>query len=492
MGQTSSFEGATVTPDDARYPTLIRGFNLRWVGSPRYVAVCGSTEQVASAVRKALETRLRLTVRGGGHCYEDFVSCNKGGVILDLSGMTEVYRDTDGTFCVEGGATLWNVYERLAKLYGLTLPGGSCYSVGVGGHVPAGGYGLLSRLYGLTVDYLYAVEVVCVDRNGSVQTVKVSLDSTDPDERLLLWAHTGGGGGNFGVITRFWFRDLPAAPELAVIDSQAWNWGDLQEDHFVRLVSAYGEWMVSNSDPGGSFDGLFALLHLNQNAGATPQIVLTAQSIGAKDDALREFFEAITRGLPASGHPTAPAGHHQLVPPSATGQVLPWLFAAQTLNGSGPNRRGKYKSAYMNGNFPPKQLEALWRGLHAPTSSEGSQCLVQIDSYGGRINAIPSDQTAVAQRSSVMKLQFQAYWTNEADDSQNLSWIRGLYDEMYGPEGPLPDGLMDGCYVGYPDVDLSKWQHLYYKGHYETLQRAKKRWDPLNVFHHRQSIELPS
>lgn len=487
-----SFEGSIVTPDDPRYPTLIRGFNLRWVGSPSCIAVCGSTEQVVAEVQKAFAAKLRLTVRGGGHCYEDFVSCNDGGVIIDLSGMTEVYQDIDGTFCVEGGATLWNVYERLAKLYGLTLPGGSCYSVGAGGHVPAGGYGLLSRQYGLTVDYLYAVEVVCIDESGNVQTVKVTLDSAGPDERLLLWANSGGGGGNFGVITRFWFRDLPPAPEMALIESLAWDWSDIGQDDFVQLVSAYGGWLEANSNPGGEYDGLFTLLHLNQNAGAGAQIVLTAQLIGSEDDALREFLATVTEGLPPSRHATAPSGHFQLVPPSATGQVLPWLFAAQTFNGSGPNRRGKYKSAYMNRNFPPAQLEALWRGLSAPTTSAGSQCLVQVDSYGGRINAVPPDRTAVAQRSSVMKLQYQAYWTDEVDDEQNLSWIRALYDDVYGPDGPVPDGVMDGCYVGYPDVDLRDWQHLYFKDNYEQLQHAKQRWDPLNVFNHQQSIELPS
>ncbi|MDQ3850817.1 MAG: BBE domain-containing protein, partial [Actinomycetota bacterium] len=79
-----------------------------------------------------------------------------------------------------------------------------------------------------------------------------------------------------------------------------------------------------------------------------------------------------------------------------------------------------------------------------------------------------------------------------ADDDANLDWIRGFYDAMYGPRGPVPDQRTDGCYVNYPDVDLVDWQHLYYKEDYAELQRAKARWDPRNVFHHRQSIELPA
>jgi FAD/FMN-containing dehydrogenase len=68
-----------VGPDDPRYPTLVRGFNLRWVGAPRYVELCAGPEQVRSAVQRAVDDGLRITVRSGGHCYEDFVSGNDGG-----------------------------------------------------------------------------------------------------------------------------------------------------------------------------------------------------------------------------------------------------------------------------------------------------------------------------------------------------------------------------------------------------------------------------
>src|SRR6476619_5428225 len=101
------FLGDFVYPDDSRYPTLVRGFNLRWVGAPSYVALCGDTDQVVKAVQKALDEGHRITFRGGGHCYENFVCENRGGVIIDLSPMGDVYLDPqNGWYCVEGGATL--------------------------------------------------------------------------------------------------------------------------------------------------------------------------------------------------------------------------------------------------------------------------------------------------------------------------------------------------------------------------------------------------
>ncbi|WP_420708863.1 BBE domain-containing protein [Streptomyces sp. NRRL S-378] len=106
----------------------------------------------------------------------------------------------------------------------MTLPGGVCHSVGAGGHVSGGGYGLLSRDFGLVVDHLYAVEVVVPGAGGRPRTVVATREPGDP-HRELWWAHTGGGGGNFGLITRYWFRtpgtehapperQLPARHEL--------------------------------------------------------------------------------------------------------------------------------------------------------------------------------------------------------------------------------------------------------------------------------------
>src|SRR6185437_15568798 len=86
-----------------------------------------------------------------------------------------------------------------------TIPAGMCPTVGIGGHCTGGGYGFLSRQHGAVVDHLEAVEVVVVDRSGTARTVRASRDPADPDHDLW-WACAGGGGGNFGIVTRFWFR----------------------------------------------------------------------------------------------------------------------------------------------------------------------------------------------------------------------------------------------------------------------------------------------
>ncbi len=496
-GDDSDFPGARVTPDDPRYPALVRGFNQRWVGRPRFVQVVGDAQQVVAIVQRCVDEKLRLTVRSGGHCYEGWVSENDG-VIVDVSSLRAAGWDAaNGWYYLDSGCTNWDLYNQLYRQYGVTLPAGSCYSVGAGGHICGGGYGLLSRLHGLTVDWLYGVEVVCVDEDGRARLVRATRDSTEAREADLLWGHTGGGGGNFGVITRYLFRELPAAPSEAWLASFSWEWAELEKhpDQFSRIVDNYGRFFAEHSGVESPDASLFALLHLTRKA--SEQVTVTVQNAGGDRAPLDAFTEAMQEGLDTSRvrivAPRVAVGWHHFVARTTAARRMPWLEATQTLNGSGPNQRGKYKSAYMKQPFPAAQVETIFKWLTVESAElpANPQALLQVDSYGCRINAVSPDATAVPQRSSILKLQYQTYWAEPRDDQANLDWINGFYLEMYGRRGPWPDATMDGCYVNYCDSDLEDWQHLYYQGNYPRLQRVKQQWDPRNVFHHGQSIELP-
>lgn len=491
------FPGATVTPDDPRYPTLIRGFNQRWVGRPRAVEVVGDAEQIVKVVQRCVDEDVRVTVRSGGHCYEGWVSLTEG-VIIDVSSLHAAgYDSENGWFYLESGCTNWDLYNQLYRQYGVTLPAGSCYSVGAGGHICGGGYGLLSRLQGLTVDWLYGVEVVCVDENRRARLVRATRDSADPAERDLFWAHTGGGGGNFGVITRYLFKELPPGPSEAWLASLSWEWSDLEAhpDQLFQLIANYGRFFEENGAVGSPYSSLFALFHLTRKAAG--QVTLTVQNAGPDRGPLDAFVAAMHQGLDTrkvkTVAPRVAVGWHHFVARTTDARSMPWLEATQTLNGSGANQRGKYKSAYMKRAFPESQYETIWKWLTVESDPypANPQALLQVDSYGCQINAAAADSTAVPQRSSILKLQYQTYWTEPSEDEANLAWIRGFYDEMYGPRGPWPDNTFDGCYVNYCDSDLVDWAYLYYKENYPRLQQAKARWDPHDVFHHGQSVQLP-
>jgi len=487
--------GRRVEPHDPLYPTLATGFNQRFVGAPRYVQVCATAEQVREAVQAARthEPPLRITVRSGGHCYEGFVTSGNAGVIIDISPLNRVYQQ-EGEYCVEAGCALWTVYNTLAREYGVTLPAGSCYSVGAGGHILGGGYGLLAREYGLTVDWLSAVELVRVRADNTVEIIRVGRDSTG-EEADIFWGHLGGGGGNFGIVTRYFFQQLPPTPASAFLATMAWDWPATPAERlafkpvFTAIVEQYGRFFAAHSAPDSPYRQLFALLHLNHYQ--VGQLTLTVQYTGMQTELVDHFLAEMAA---AGGEPVAQrvmSGPYPPVPHTESGRRMPWLEATQTLNGSGANQRGKYKSAYMRKPFPARQLEVLWHylgELPCPTS----QALVQVDSYGGVVNQVAPAATAVPQRSSILKLQYQLYWPDAAQDTECLTWLWELYEAMYGPHGPSPDDVLDGCYVNYPDVDLANWQYLYYKDNYARLQRSKRAADPLNVFHHAQAIELPA
>jgi hypothetical protein len=489
----SMFPPTEITPTDPRYQAKVMGFNQRFVGAPKYIQICGATDQVLKTVQRAVDENLRITIRGGGHCYEGFASDNPGGVIIDLSSMRKVYRDpdTNGAFCVEGGCTLWNVYTQLYDEYGVTIPAGSCYSIGVGGHVCGGGYGLLSRKHGLTVDHLYAIEVVCVDANDRASVVKAFWNDPDVKRRKLFWGHTGGGGGNFGVITRYWFSpSIPQAPETAYLSSVAWDWSSVSEGAFATLLSNYGQFFSSRSgvdDPYRDLSSVLSLPHVSAH-----QIVLTTQFVGNDVRLLEDFIAFISKGVGAPRPALHPLGCHPVIRQSDPYRLMPWIQAMQTLNEAGPNRRGKYKSAYMKAPFPERQITAIWRAL-TDHNYQNPQARLQVDSYGCQINAVSPSSTAVAHRSSIMKLQYQTYWTDPRLDVCHLDWIRRFYTDVYADTdgAPRPNSVTDGCYVNYCDMDLIDWPTLYYKENYSDLAAVKALWDPSNKFHHAQSIRLP-
>lgn len=203
-------------------------------------------------------------------------------------------------------------------------------------------------------------------------------------------------------------------------------------------------------------------------------MVLTGHHTGSNRDRMVEMIEAVEAGLPEPQKATLTVGPHNTSQHPTAGRTLPWLYAMQTYNGVAANEYSTYKSAYMRKPFPDDQIEIMYEHLANP-AHPNSNALIQVEPYGGQINAVDPAATAIAQRSSIMLLQYQTYWTDPADEDVNLEWIRSFYTAMYGEDGPLPDDVMDGCFVNYCDADLNDWPTLYYKENYPRLQRVKAR-----------------
>jgi hypothetical protein len=494
---------------DTRFPSFLQGFNKRWAaGNCQAVYLCFDTAGTAAALEDAIQLYGgNVKIKSGGHCYEDFVFNGDTGAIIDVTPMSGYGYDPVRGYYLESGGTNWSAFQGLFRDYGVVLPAGSCYSVGLGGHICGGGYGLLSRLNGLTVDWLTGVEVVVKDQAGlPAYPLYVSQDSPDPDQNGLYWAHCGGGGGNFGVITKYYFKDLPKAPQLALLTAVAFSWSDLTPEILGNLLNWFAE-LAQQTDNWRQF-GIFALNHQ-----VTGEIHLTIQTVitdGEEEQAIREQYVdpllASLRNISSYRLMSRPGLAHHGYLFQNTMETLVYTFyeAVQNLNGSGSNQRGKYKSAYMRKPFPADQVAAIYQWLNTvPTGldpSDMAQSLLQVDTYGGRINQVGPADTAIPQRSSILKLQYQTYWTEVSNDDDHLSWMRGFYSNVYQRTGGIPDpqqdvtNNVDGCYYNYPDVDLNLYGsketalRLYFGDNLARLRAVKQRWDPNNYFNSSQSI----
>src|SRR5581483_2954735 len=303
-----------ITRTDPRFDALKGGHNLRFPPTEAEAAdrilLCSSAEETADALRQVVGAGLRPTVRSGGHCYEGFVSSNPHGAIIDLSLHDSVSRDEkDGAYCVAPGAVLGDVYLSLYKRYNLTLPAGSCFRVGAGGHISGGGYGLLSRLHGLTSDWLTAVDILTVDAHGKVALRHVSKEH-DPD---LFRACRGAGGGNFGVITAFYFDKLPQAPKEVVEAGLSFDWTTMTEDRFVTILTTYGHyWETRGKDR--DTHGLFSILDVSHSSSKRFGLSLQfCNPDGTCDDlsVVNEFLSFFSPCKPSFGTP-APVGERAI------------------------------------------------------------------------------------------------------------------------------------------------------------------------------------
>ncbi|MCM3263340.1 MULTISPECIES: FAD-dependent oxidoreductase [Streptomyces] len=509
--------GDTIRPGDPRYEMLTTGNNKRFVAAPDYVRMIRSTEDAEQAVREAVRSGRRVSVRSGGHTFADLVCNPDVDVILDLSEMTEVRYDASRrAFAVQPGVRLLTLYEALYKGWGVTIPGGMCYSVGAGGHVAGGGYGLLSRAHGLVVDHLYAVEVVVVDRDRTVRTVVATREPDDP-HRDLWWAHTGGGGGTFGLVTRYWFRspdatgDTPSRqlmrpPSTVLVSALSFPWQDLDERRFSRLLKNFGAWHEQHSAPDAPETAIGTVFNVCHRAHGTLDLFVQAdaEAPGA-DRMLDDYLTALTAGTGLrTTAMTRASGDLPAMPQLAAPRRMPWLDATRLVGTSNPTithpaLRGAHKSAYMRRTFTDRHTAVLYRHL---TSEEyaNPDTMVVLFSFGGRVNAVRPEDTAASQRASVFKMLFQTFWPDPSGDAAGLGWARAVYEDFLADTHgvPVPGEQYEGCYINYPDTDLKDparnrsgvpWQTLYYQGNHDRLRRIKRDWDPTGFFHHSLSVD---
>jgi aclacinomycin oxidase len=498
---TTQIDSTKIGPDDPRYVAVVeKRFNKRFIARPDYVTLVSSADQVIAAVEEAMREGQRLVVTSGGHCLEGFVSDPDVRAIIDVSPMKRIYYDDERrAVAVEAGATVGETFRTLFDMWGVVIPLGEYPEIGMGGHVVGGAFGFLCRQLGLAADYLYAVEVITVDGGGRASRVVATREPTDPNHDLW-WAHTGAGGGNFGVVTRYWFRSpnasgddaarlLPRAPDSITTFKAEWNWSDVDQPAFLRLVRNHGIWCERNSAADSPNASLWTLLELHR----------------------KQFGKIIVRGVSTAGAAAERQWNEQLaalggglIPPTGRASArmswlefalnpLPDLFAAPPEGVS-----VKVKDALLKKRFTDAQAAIAYNHL-TRTDHDVMGGMLGLATYGGRINTVASDATASAQRGSILDVACTTGWLDARDESKNLAWVQSFYRDLFADTGgvPVPGDAYDGAFINHPDTDLADpalntsgvpWHTLYYNENYLRLQRIKAQWDPANMFRHALSI----
>jgi len=496
--------GALITPQDARYQELLRrNFNRRFEGKPEYVRLVGSADQTVQAVQEAVDRKLRVVARSGGCCLEGFVADPAVQVVIDTSLMSDVHYDVRfGAFAVEPGVTLGELYRKLFLGWGVLLPAGQSPYIGVGGQVMGGGHSFVSREHGLTVDHLYGAELVVVDESGTARRVVATREPSDPN-RELWWALAGAGGGNFGIVTRYWFRSpdasdalapLPQAPETVVSFKAEWNWGELNERAFKQLIANYCDWCVAHAAPASPFAKLYSVLTLGRpRCGGKIELHGMVTAGSESERLLDSHLAAVADGVGVA--------HSRELSTSSWLEFaldpFPDVFATQAAGVASSKARLKLKDAFLRKRYDERQLAVLYQHLvNGPNDVGGG---IGICTFGGKVNSVGSDQTAYPHRDSPISTSYSTGFQDPAAEARSLSWVRQFYRELFADSGgvPVPGEIANGATINHPDVDLADpewnrsgvpWHSLYFRHNYARLQRAKARWDPRNVFHHALSI----
>ncbi|HEX5163902.1 MAG TPA: FAD-binding oxidoreductase [Thermomicrobiales bacterium] len=442
--------GALLQPEDPGYDAARAVYNAGVERYPALIVQCMTVADIAAGVNFAREHELLLAIRGGGHSVSGLGTCD-GGIVLDLSRMHGVDVDPrEKTARIEGGAT-WSQVDHATHAYGLATPGGVVSTTGVAGLTLGGGFGHLSRHYGLSCDNLLSADIITAD--GQLRTVS---DWQEPD---LFWAIRGG-GGNFGVVTSFTFQlhpvDMIVGGPLFYSPEQA-----------ADVLRGYREYMRQAPDEMSAFFGF----HLIPPAPFIP--------------AEMHFKPSAVIVVCYSGRDLQ-RGEHIVEQLRGLGTVI--------VEHVGPMPYPALNSAFDA--IVPPGLHHYWKADYVSTLTDAA-----IDvhaTYGPKVPSVQSAMHLYPQTGAIQRIgkSDSAYWhrdveyihnivaadTDPGRTGEHMVWMQGYYDALRS----LSEA---GGYVNFMTDDEGQERiKATYGANYDRLLRVKKIYDPDNLFRVNQNI----
>ena len=445
----SQLRGRILDAGDADYDEARSIWNGMIDRKPGLIIRCATATDVENAVRFAQDNGLLVSVRGGGHGIAGNAVCD-GGLMIDLSQMKSVRVDAAAQRArVEPGATLADI-DKETQAVGLAVPTGINSTTGIAGLTLGGGFGWITRKFGLTLDNLVSVDVVTADGE-----LRRASEAENPD---LFWALRGG-GGNFGVVTAFEFRLHKLGPEvLAGLVVHPFSDAEtVLREYRQALELAPDEltcWAVMRQAPPLPF--LPAEWHGKE--------VLILAMCYCGDVAEGQKATARLRSI---GKPIA-----DVVGPAP---FAAWQQAFDPLLATGA--RNYWKSH----DFTALSDKAIGLLIDAASRLPGPECEIFIAHVGGAAGRVAADATAFPQRSSHFVMNVHARWREKEMDKSCISWARALFDAAR----PLSAGT---AYINFMPADEMDRVQEAYGGSYQRLAALKQRYDPANLFRMNQNV----
>ncbi|MEU7161705.1 FAD-binding oxidoreductase [Streptomyces chrestomyceticus] len=457
-----SLDGKLIRAGEASYDAARRLYNTRYDNlRPAAVAYVRHPADIAECLSFARRYNAPVAIRNGGHSYAGWSSGN-GKLIIDVSALNSVSAPSGGITRIGAGAKLIEVYEGLGKHH-VTIPGGSCPSVGISGLTLGGGHGVASRAYGLTCDSLVGATVVTADGKTVECDAKRNSD--------LFWALRGAGNGNFGVVTELRFR-THAAPR-SVMAYMTWPWAKA-----TALLRSWQEWGPTQPDE------IWSSLHLDAHPGGTPTVSVAAFSLGSYGD----LQNAVDKLADRAGGP-GPAKSVRLTPTSyldamesyagcstkSTEQChLPGALPGRSAAGKLARETYAARSDFYDRSLDAAGIRALLGQIEA-ASRKGVGGNASLTALGGAINRVRPTDTAFVHRRSRFLAQYLASWKAGGTGAAQSSWLDGIH-------GAMRRYASGAAYQNYTDAALTDWKKAYYGPAVGRLTELKRQYDPNGLF----------
>jgi FAD/FMN-containing dehydrogenase len=451
----ATIRGTVLAAGDDGYDEARAVWNAMIDRRPAAVVRPVDVPDVQAAVRLANAHGLPVSVRGGGHNVAGHAA-GEGALMIDLSGLRAVDVDPDARVAhIAGGAT-WGDVDRASQVHGLATPGGLISDTGVGGLTLSGGIGWLRSAYGLVVDNLVGAEVVTAD--GAI--VEAAPDGPHSD---LLWALRGG-GGNFGVVTRFDLALHPVGPTVyfggpvyALDDGPGplRFWRDFLADKHDRVGSLV------------EFSTIPASPDFPADAWGRRVYTVATMFAGEAEEGERLLDPLRNQGTLVTDY---------------SGR-MPYTDAQKLFDTVVPfgQHRSYWKSRYLAA-LDDAAIDTMVAHNAAPPSPSS---LSSIWNFGGATARVAVDATPFGDRSMAWMTSFDAIWSDAADDEANIAWSRDGWELM------APWAAGDRIYLNFPGhgEDASLIERAFGSANHRRLREIKRRYDPANLFRFNANVE---